>query len=1312
MDMRLYQSPARRVAPAARVLLLLGILVGSAAVVGGPVLAVSTARPGAPPPTAEGPAPSLPDAVSLGPRAAVLGAAADEPSQGAVPLATASSTVPVLLSLQFSNDSKLQALLAALDDPNSSEYHRYLTAAQFTEQFAPSERLYGALVGYLRSEGIASLTTFPDRLAIEFDATGSSLGGAFGASLSEYAGAQGGYWAFSSPPTLPSPLAGLVGEIVGVGPGSAAPVVAWGSVSGPLSGAAQPSALSPSGSAYPTPVTVGGVQEVYPSDLQVGYDEEGLLDQFGAPTNDTLAALVWSGAYGGSDQTTACATLTTGESVGAYDPADLSEFFATTTPTGEPTATVYPVSVEGAPAPGCGASWDTTGVVATNTAELEAMGAMAPGAPIYAVAAPGPSIAGLEAAFATVLSPPTNLSTAVRDGLGNVTVVSVGWGTTDTTSTAWSDELTQAQARGITVVAAVGDSGDNPHSSAWVGTRTEFPASDATETDGALAVGGTTVKLDPTTLHVAAQSVWNVSSADTADGGPLGTAGGVSAVYAEPAFQKSSPANALLKGVGRGMPDVTAFANNSLVTLTVDGIQYDATNVSGAGPYRTAAGTAVAAGIVAGLLAVVDHALRYHRQAPLGYADPEVYALATEEYTPPVSGAYAFGLPTLVFNDIKSGRNDFYSASGGYDLVSGWGSLDAYNLTMYALPVAQKPVYGELAGVEDIVHLASMSVTTTIGSAVNTAYNASVQQNFFLASPLGDPIYWVQSVIYAQKVSGGWAMNFTGWVAYPFWGLYPALVTFDDRFPAAGVLEKLPLSVTMTTTLTPAKGTTPAEVKFTYGVPGADVLTIPVPGAAYIIGRTGYSYSWQGTTYTDGPRTTTSPFGFLAPQLVVVGGPSRGTGTFRSPSAGTVTAYTEQLNSTVFALAQLGLVNESNTQTGESAVNLAFTVTGAGTASYAYASGASDQGVYQVAQPWYPVEFLQTGASASSHWYVNLSNGYSLAALGNVSTLATALPNGSYTWTAATSVAGWTSLPASGTVKVAGTEVQVTLSIGPALGAATFEAKGPHKGSQLLFRWYVNITGQPSHAGTALTYTANLSYGTYTYHVAVAAKGYYPTKASGSVTVSRTAATVYVTIEQRTYLVEFLFVLPKTPPRLTISFGNVSQSGSFQNWGVYQPNGTYNWSVGHLPLGYDARPSHGTLHVAGAVSPITITVTEPGWGPLGLGVLGYALVVGAPALAAIWYCVYRVRRRRAGGRKPPAAPPRPRRKSRPRLVRAGPLGTCVRTSCSLLGRTRSPAGGLGGSTVAGKPRSATVYGPIRPVKRNAFRGDGYLVTLG
>ena len=1196
-------------------------------------------------------------------------AAAYGPVAGSTPAPYASGAeVSLLLTLSPSNSSELSAFLQALNDPNASQYHRYLTAAEFARDYGASPSTYDGLVAYLRGQGVASFAAFPDRLTLGVTASALLLGSVLHASVGRYAQGASTYWALAGTPKLPLPIADRLAAIDGLGASALA-------VARPLAHLTVPEGLvghteAPAVSGYLSPVTVGGVQYLFPSDLQVTYDEQSLLGLYGDPTNASVAALLWSGIYGGSGVTTPCGTLTPGQPVGAYDPEDTSSFFGNTTPTGEPAPRVVSVSVLGSPAPGCLASYDSTGVEAANTAELETIGSVAPGVSIYAVSAPGPTIGELDTAFATVLSPPSNLSAPVRAGLANVSVVSVGWGTVDQVDAAWNVNLAQAEARGISVVAATGDSGGDTSSSAWVGTQAEFPASDAGATDGALAVGGTTLTLNPSTLHVATSTAWNVSAADTAAGGPLGSSGGISTEYAEPSFQESSEANSVLDGGGRGVPDVAALANNSLVTITVAGRQYLATNATAGTSFRSAEGTAVAAGYVGGLLAVIDHTLRAAGDPALGYLDPTLYALATEQFTLPsgsglkvdVTGSFDYGLPTTPVRDVSAGRSYADRAVVGWDLVTGWGAIDAYNLTMYVLDVPTHDLYGALSGVEDQVKLTSLEVTTKgAGGVINTDYNASLEQDLFLANSLGAPIYWVQSVVYLHHVQAGWAMNFTAWVAYPFWPLYPRLTVYEYRWPTSGQTETLPVSLTLMTDLLPGSGSSPPQLKFTYGAPGGLVLALNVPGAATIIGRTGYSYSWQGTTYTDGPDGSSSAVGFLAPQLVVVGGPPSGTANFGPGTSAAVTALVERSGDTAFTPASIGVVNATNAQSGEGSLGLGVTLSGGSGASLGFATGSTSEGIYQVEPLWYPVTFVQSGLSAGSTWFVNLSDGETLSAPGSSATLSTAIENGSYTWSSGTTVSDWASEPPGGAFKVNGAAVQLELTFGPAIGSLTFLAKGPGKNGHLNFPWYVNITGLPSHVGTATTYQVNLTFGSYTYKVASSTHGYYPSHASGTVNVTRSPTTIYITFATKKYFVEFVFELPKSPPRLTISMGGVSTPGSFKTWGLYEPNGSYPWKITGLALGYVASPASGTVVVHGAVAPITIVVTEPGWGPFGLGVLGYALVFGVPVLAGIWIAVLRLRRRarrrKTKGGEPPSGE-RPADERRParsqRAPRAAP----------------------------------------------------------
>ena len=113
--------------------------------------------------------------------------------------------------------------------------------------------------------------------------------------------------------------------------------------------------------------------------------------------------------------------------------------------------------------------------------------------------------------------------------------------------------------------------------------------------------------------------------------------------------------------------------------------------------------------------------------------------------------------------------------------MTGWGSIDAYNFTMYVLNIDRSQSLNDLKGVYDKLSLHGLNVTSYLYnsstgsySTLNTFYNASIQQNLFLANQLGAPVYWIQNVVYINgSQSLGWSVNYTGWVVYPFYGQYP-----------------------------------------------------------------------------------------------------------------------------------------------------------------------------------------------------------------------------------------------------------------------------------------------------------------------------------------------------------------------------------------------------------------------------------------------------------------------------------------------------------------------------------------------------------
>ena len=602
----------------------------------------------------------------------------DRVAAGSTALALpATGRLSVEVTFRLSNSSELSRTLAAITTPGSPEYRQYLTSAQFDARFSPAAGMYAAAMRYFAQFGISNLTPLPDRVALSFEATPAVLGSLFGVGIAPFDHDGARYDAVEGVPTLPGPLAASVAEVSGLGTYSQLVLSTdlgrelGRSVSGPGGVAA------PRSGAYLTPPSYEGAQLEYGPDLQVAYNETGDLSTYGYPTTEDVATILWSGAYEGQPGTP-CADLTLGQDVGPWRWSDIETFYNETLPSGQPHSTLYGVPIAGAPKPGPSAGCDGTGAQVENTLDLEMVGSMAPGASIYNVYGPVASYTDLDSALADILSPPLSFSKPVRDGLSNVTVVSNSWGGTDMNDSSWYSSLVQAALRGVTVLASSGDSGDNTASSKYVGSTVESPSTAATNGAGMLAVGGTTVELDPSTLALTSEVTWNITAADTGDGGPAGSTGGLSDQFPEPSWQSTSEANDVIGGVHRGVPDIAAIANNTLVTITVGGIQYRATNASLLdAPFYFVWGTSIASPLVAGLLAEVDFALSSEGQPVLGFFDPGLYALA--------SAAEEGHEPLAPFHDVTQGQNDLYAALVGYDLVTGWGSPDAGNLTRLLL---------------------------------------------------------------------------------------------------------------------------------------------------------------------------------------------------------------------------------------------------------------------------------------------------------------------------------------------------------------------------------------------------------------------------------------------------------------------------------------------------------------------------------------------------------------------------------------------------------------------------------------------------
>jgi len=221
----------------------------------------------------------------------------------------------------------------------------------------------------------------------------------------------------------------------------------------------------------------------------------------------------------------------------------------------------------------------------------------------------------------------------------------------------------------VTVLASSGDDGATNFqlnlNDLYTFPVNSWPSSDPLVT----SVGGTMLTLDGAGNRVAPDVVWN--DLNTVGGGAAG--GGKSQVFDRPAFQ-----NRVRSVVGdtRGTPDISLSAS-------VDGsvVYYHTYLPSDAqskrGPWHLVAGTSEASPLFAGVVAIADQ-MAGHR---LGWLNSSLYRLGHEAdqndtgIVDVTQGNNTFG--PFTNSDGTTHTVQGFSATPGYDLASGWGTVDA-----------------------------------------------------------------------------------------------------------------------------------------------------------------------------------------------------------------------------------------------------------------------------------------------------------------------------------------------------------------------------------------------------------------------------------------------------------------------------------------------------------------------------------------------------------------------------------------------------------------------------------------------------------
>ncbi len=129
----------------------------------------------------------------------------------------AAQTVGLALTLPLRNQAELTDLLTRLYTPGDPLHGQFLTPAEFTARFGPTEGDYAAVAAAAKSLGLQITGTHPNRLILDVSGPAGAVEAAFGLHLQNYQARDG--HVFRAPdagPRLPGAMAGRVAQVVGL----------------------------------------------------------------------------------------------------------------------------------------------------------------------------------------------------------------------------------------------------------------------------------------------------------------------------------------------------------------------------------------------------------------------------------------------------------------------------------------------------------------------------------------------------------------------------------------------------------------------------------------------------------------------------------------------------------------------------------------------------------------------------------------------------------------------------------------------------------------------------------------------------------------------------------------------------------------------------------------------------------------------------------------------------------------------------------------------------------------------------------------
>jgi subtilase family serine protease len=463
------------------------------------------------------------------------------------------------------------------------------------------------------------------------------------------------------------------------------------------------------------------------------------------------------------------------------------------------------------------------------------------------------------------------------------TTIGCSWGWTPADPSTLDPYFQKMSAQGQNFFAASGDS------STWSSSNEAWPADD----DYVISVGGT----DLTTASAAGP--WKSETAWTDSGGGI-----TPDKIAIPSWQAAAGViNSTNKGSTtlRNGPDVSANANFTFYTCS------DQTTCL-ANEYG---GTSFAAPMWAGYIALANQQAVANGDTTLGFINPAIYA--ENESGGALTSAY-----TTDFHDITSGTSGSYSATTGFDLVTGWGSPNGAAL-INALTggTTQTPAFTLSASPTAVSVVVGSSGSSTVTTAVSGGFDSAVALSAS-GQPTGVTVGLSPTSI-AAPGSGTSTATFTvGSSTTP--GTYSITITGTG----GSITHTATVSLTVTAAATPAftLSASPTSVSVATGSTGASTITTAVSG--------GFSSAIALSTSTL-PAGVTAAF---SPASIASPGSGTSTLTFTVGSTATAGTYSITVTGTGGGI----------THTATVSLTVTAAATGSFTVSVSPTSGYLDQG--------------------------------------------------------------------------------------------------------------------------------------------------------------------------------------------------------------------------------------------------------------------------------------------------------------------------------------------------------------------------------